>query len=862
MSNVTIKMKKMLWDYNWKNCKEYYKKNKIQVVLATILLLGIIGVACMQTAFWIDTKYREIVYREKVKVTDNNTTTIMSRNKGADPYINMGKNQKLVQRFRGEKGSIQEIDIRFTNAGKAQTTGKIIASIIDENGTVVAQTEMASVDVKHSDATPIVFAAPIELDSNAWYDFVLETVEFDNPSGFGLYVCNTIDESVKNKYQPTYDGLTIDDKETGTGNIQMTFLYNQFKTRTKVNMIFVLTLGMLLCLFPWRNMTKHRVWPARFLCAVSPFLAFFIVQRLSDYKIVSMIKMFFTWVGVFNIFLYGLIWLFLYVITNRAKGTSILMVTLVWIFGLANYFVWDFRGSPIVFSDVTSLGTAMEVVSGYQYVLDVSALWSVIYVVSFICVVIATPKDRGLSLRKRAMLTGGLVAGVLGFNLLFFHSDFIKNRGVEVKAWKPERNYAKNGSLLSFVLTWTYTQVEKPKGYSVERVEEIAREYPTDTEVQDASSSDMPNVICIMNETFGDLANVAEDLKLSEDNMPFIRNLTEDTVKGKLYVSIFGSNTANSEFEFLTGNSMAFLPYHSIAYNSYIKEKTANLTYNMKAQNYNGNIAFHPYKASGWNRPTVYDYMGFNTFLSESDVQNPEYLRSLVSDQSDYDQVISLYEQSKKESDEPFYIFNVTMQNHGGYTGDRGLIDTPIVINDNNLKDPGAEQYINLIKESDDAFKNLVNYFKKQDEKTVIVMFGDHLPKIQGDFYERLFGQSTDSLDIDQHAQMYWTPYVLWANYDIQEETKDMSANYLSAYMSNIIGSNLTGYQKYLLDLQKEIPILTADFYEDNSGEFHSMEEEGKDNDKINEYQILQYNNMFDEEHRVDDFFFLKDENE
>ena len=68
----------------------------------------------------------------------------------------------------------------------------------------------------------------------------------------------------------------------------------------------------------------------------------------------------------------------------------------------------------------------------------------------------------------------------------------------------------------------------------------------------------MPNVIAIMNESLADL-NVDGPFETSEDYLPFIHSLTKNTIKGKLYVSIEGANTANSEFEFLTGNSLAFL---------------------------------------------------------------------------------------------------------------------------------------------------------------------------------------------------------------------------------------------------------------------------------------------------------------
>lgn len=60
-----------------------------------------------------------------------------------------------------------------------------------------------------------------------------------------------------------------------------------------------------------------------------------------------------------------------------------------------------------------------------------------------------------------------------------------------------------------------------------------------------------------MNEAFSDPA-VLGDLRQISIICLFIRSLSENTVKGRLMVSVKGGNTANSEYEFLTGNSHGF----------------------------------------------------------------------------------------------------------------------------------------------------------------------------------------------------------------------------------------------------------------------------------------------------------------
>ena len=107
-------------------------------------------------------------------------------------------------------------------------------------------------------------------------------------------------------------------------------------------------------------------------------------------------------------------------------------------------------------------------------------------------------------------------------------------------------------------------------------------------------------------------------------------------------------------------------------------------------------------------------------------------------------------------------------------------------------------------------------------------------------------------------ADWYSTPYVIWAKYDIEEEELDMSANYLSSYVMKIAGNKLTGYNKFLLQLQKELPVISAVCCKDKDGNVYGNDEKSKYSELLASYQMLQYNQMFDKDNRVDSFFFLQ----
>ena len=77
------------------------------------------------------------------------------------------------------------------------------------------------------------------------------------------------------------------------------------------------------------------------------------------------------------------------------------------------------------------------------------------------------------------------------------------------------------------------------------------------------------NLIVIMNESFSDLRTYP-NFKTDTELMPGIDALKENTQKGSLLVSVKGGTTANTEYEFLTGNSCVLSP-STVVYNSFIK---------------------------------------------------------------------------------------------------------------------------------------------------------------------------------------------------------------------------------------------------------------------------------------------------
>ena len=828
--------------------------SKKKILLLILLIATVVLVVARRDSYYEIREYYAInMSEEKYELTNS-------------------EEQEIRQYFVAKQSELQNVYLRFYIENLVNLNGRIIVSIEDGSGEQIASSQTLLSHLTQTETADWTeFPIECELEKGNTYTLVIRTKNIDTSvdGSCNLYLS-------RNK-SLLFGNLTLDG-QANSRRLESTFKYNTYCQDDIIKMFLVVILTaafVILCDTEKFHTTGHLIlqklpgkkkisngnqFASRLLFILTPLVAYYIMQTFSAYDLSSFLDQLVCIQGPLNLLIYTLFLLVFYLITNRTKYAALLTVLITYVLGLANYFVWNFRGSPIVAADLASLKTATNVAGNYNYSLGLDAVWATVLFVSFASIFLSLRTQKGLHAKKRIILllvTSLLTTGTWG---VFFHTTLMKKLNVSVSVWMPERDYAQNGSALSFLLTWTYYIVEKPAGYSAEAAEEITKGYVSDSAEDSSDDSDTvkPNVIAIMNESFSDLA-VDTNIETTEDYMPFIHNLTENTVKGHLYVSVLGGNTANSEFEFQTGNSISFFPARSIPYNSYVKTKTGSLTWTLEDQGYTGCKAIHPYYGDGWNRETVYPLLGFKDFITQDDFHDNTYVREFISDETDFNRLISEYEEQCKTSSDPFYEFTVTMQNHGGYAGTHGLVDEKIQVTDPANVNDQVTQYLNLIRLSDQAFENLTKFFANVDEPTVIVMFGDHQPGFTDSVYDELMGQPTTKLDIEDTSKMYQVPYVIWANYDIEEENLDMSANYLSSYLLNLTGNKMTGYNKYLLDLMKKVPVLSAICYIGDDGVVHASGEESAYSDLIKNYQIVQYNNMFDTDNRIPDFFFLKE---
>jgi len=602
--------------------------------------------------------------------------------------------------------------------------------------------------------------------------------------------------------------------------------------------------------------------------------------------------------GLNNVFIYNMTYLgffanylviicmyfLLFAIFGSFRVAYLVVNPIVYGFALAHSYVMDFRGTPFIPMDFFSITTAAGVANTYDYTPTYKVVSASLIFIFLIIVGIKTktPKYNLLTKIISRTFTGTLTTVLI---LLFFGTSVFADMGVKPDFWNQSRGYHNYGFVWNFFCNTKYLYMSEPDNYNPGEIGDFVSsivEGTDDKPVVD-NSYKKPNIICIMNESLSDLG-VLGNLTTNEDYMPFMHSLTENTVKGNLYVPVIGAGTSNTEFEFLTGHTTAFLPSGSNAYMLYVDNPIASLVSTMEAQGYSS-YALHPYYAAGWKRTEVYNNFGFNKFISLEDIMDislrglyqengsdADYLQGLidqyypgsnmllrqyVSDAYNYKLLIEDYENRDKSV--PYFAFNVTMQNHGGYTNSCINFNESIYATSVSKPYNKANKYLSLVKASDDAFKELIEYFSKVKEPTVICMFGDHQPSIETAFISEVMGvPNLSNLTTEQEQSRHCTPFFIWANYDIEEKQIDkLSSNYLSSLVLETAGVKLTEYNKYLLKLSETLPVIDTVGYVDNQGNYYKWSDSSSYTALLDEYEKIQYNNIFDQKNVNSDIFYI-----
>ena len=551
--------------------------------------------------------------------------------------------------------------------------------------------------------------------------------------------------------------------------------------------------------------------------------------------------------GLANYLCYLMVFAVIYALSRRVWVTALAGGLIFLVFGIANYFVVQFRGQPILPWDIQGFGTALTVSGGYTY--EPTPLMTVMAMGYLLTVILCVKLDPRQEPEKWVRLAERGVSGCLAAFLfvLLFPVNVMSTLGISVWAWNQKTSSEITGITAGFFANIQFLMVDKPEGYSAAEAEEVSEEASQLEEPEPVGDPQtLPTIIAIMNESFTDMAATGDgSITLSQDNLPFLHSLQEsgDVVWGTAYSSVYGGNTCNSEYEFLTGNTTAFLPTGSKPYQQYVDHQQTSLVSLLKDTYGYHCTAIHPGQASAWERDEAYEYLGFDEFIDVTKFDVHRRLEhGLTSDLSSYNQVI--YEYEHRDKDTPLFLFNVTIQNHGGYEDED--YETTVQIEEAPGEYPQTEQYLSLTKKSDEALEHLIDYFSEQEEPVVILFFGDHWPNLESEFLSLLLGEDSSDLSFENIMREYEVPFLIWANYDLDgEEIEAVSLNYLSGLLLRAAGLEGTDYTNYLENLRQTLPVITAMGVMDSQGNWYKNGDSTPYDDLLNEYNILEYNNAF-----------------
>jgi len=515
--------------------------------------------------------------------------------------------------------------------------------------------------------------------------------------------------------------------------------------------------------------------------------------------------------------------------------------------GIINHFVMQFRGNCIALSDIFVIGAAINVMGGMKYHIGVAIVYSVVSAIASVFLTAQFSVCLKTKSRKYALGTRLGSAAASAVLLLFTASPvstFVTR--TQVSLLKQDMSCGLCWSIMQNV---SNLKMQKPEGYSEAQTLAWIRERlnRTDETQQATQSTVKPNIVLIMNESLADLSMTC-NLDTNKDPLEYIHSLQQDedqsTYVGLTSVPVYGAYTANSEMEAVTGYSMLGFSAGTIPYSQYFNQKVPSFGSYVKAQGYETTF-LHPGNAQTYNRQNVYTQFGFDTPFGDVPGKDEYKVHWYAEDRILYKEVLNRLE----NSEDPQFIFALTIQNHSGYDFDFDY-EEPVYQKDMQV-DENVKQlnnYLSDINMSDQAFRYLTEELAKSDTPTIVLMFGDHLPPLPNEIIGQIIKK--DGSFEGGYASQYLTPCVIWANYEL--DTTDLpaefSTNYISAILAKYAELPLSGWQQYLLEMMEQYPVCSVNYVKNAAGE---MVEDADFSDYLN-LQYLVFHEKYD---KIEEFF-------
>lgn len=439
-----------------------------------------------------------------------------------------------------------------------------------------------------------------------------------------------------------------------------------------------------------------------------------------------------------------------------------------WIgFGISNATLLAYRSTPMIAIDFMIMRSSIGISTVYLSVFTIILIvLGVIAGIALLIYILRKCRREDVDYKRSFLQTLGLSAFVATLATMFYFAGAVPS-DMRLPEIHEKCGYA-------YCLTYSLFDygVDEPEVYTDEYMQEIRDVIDG---VEETVPEDKPNIIFLQLESFMDMSRI-DGIELSENPHPYFTQLKEECPSGYLTVNALGASTANVEFEVLTGTYIKDYGFDEYPYKTFLNDNAIEtIAYDLKALGY-ATTSMHNHDGAFYSRNTAYANLGFDRFIPRECMTDLEYTPMGWAK----DKVLSiLIKDVMKQTEERDFVFAVSVQCHSKYPKEvvEGMEYT---VTAGGFEDVEYENmlsyYATQAREEDEFLRELLEYLKSYDEKTMVVIYGDHLPT-----FIKESTQLTEGLNSTDDTEKYNSEYLVWANYDIGGEDKDLTACQLSS---------------------------------------------------------------------------------
>ena len=572
-----------------------------------------------------------------------------------------------------------------------------------------------------------------------------------------------------------------------------------------IALIFILlSLPSFLAVKGLRDLAQNKasVSVAFVLSAVFALIFNYTIQNSIRGDVIVLDQYLFTGASLFQIIVFFMIFMALYLIFNHFLLPTMLITALVVVASIASSLKFQYRQEPILPSDMVWLRNPKTLFDflggnyGFYAILGLAALGALYWY-----------------LRKK-ILPGKLIT-VLKYQLLLLVLPLVFFLGVmDIFATKKNGKIVENIPVISVLnnfhdLTWmgntvnsqlrslsfvwfsqmSDTTMIEPRGYSKEKIQEIEKKYKNLAEAinkERQNKIEDQTVIYLLSESFSDPARV-DGVTMSENPIPYIQEVKTRTTSGLMKSDGYGGGTANMEFQTLTGLPFYNLsPSISVLYTEIVPRMNRFPSISDAYSSKNRTV-IHLASPSNYARNVIYQDLGFDTFIHYGTKGlKGDNIGGNYSDQTTYNQVL---EHLNGKQGQFFSV--MTMQNHMPWSEPNPVYMSASYPDFSKEGNESLSSYVRMLYHTDQATKEFLEKLSKVDKKVTVVFYGDHLP---GLYPQSAFKEVPES--------QYLTDYFVWSNYETPKlDYPRVNSSDFSALLLEQTNSKVSPYYALLTEV-------------------------------------------------------------